>query len=110
MIWDPGNEAYVGSHPFPAGYEHVRGRVLHMHVKDALYPPEDPQQRRFVKMGTGSIDYVGQFRALDRDGYSGTISLETHYQHPEGGREQATRESFAALRQLLLEAGVTIIS
>lgn len=106
LIWDPGNEAYVGSDPFPAGYQHVRGRVLHMHVKDALYPRDNPGQRRFVKMGAGSIDYVGQFRALARDGYDGAISLETHYQHPEGGREQATRESFAALRQMLREAGV----
>jgi sugar phosphate isomerase/epimerase len=108
LIWDPGNEAYVGSDPFPAGYQHVRGRVLHMHVKDALYVRDDPRQRRFVKMGAGSINYVEQFRALARDGYDGTLSLETHYQHPEGGREQATRESFAALRQMLQEAGVAL--
>ncbi|EFH81621.1 sugar phosphate isomerase/epimerase family protein [Ktedonobacter racemifer] len=108
VIWDPGNEAYVGSSPFPAGYQHVRGRVLHIHVKDAIYPPDAPQQRRFVKMGTGSIDYVGQFRALAEDGYTGTISLETHYIHPNGGREQATRESFAALYQMLQEAEVAL--
>ncbi|GHO59098.1 sugar phosphate isomerase/epimerase family protein [Ktedonobacter robiniae] len=108
VIWDPGNEAYVGSSPFPAGYQHVRGRVLHMHVKDAIYPLDAPQQRCFVKMGTGSIDYVGQFRALAEDGYTGTISLETHYIHPNGGREQATRESFAALYQMLQEAEVTL--
>ncbi|GHO81068.1 xylose isomerase [Ktedonobacter sp. SOSP1-85] len=108
VIWDPGNEAYVGSSPFPAGYQHVRGRVLHVHVKDAIYSLDAPQQRRFVKMGTGSIDYVGQFRALAEDGYTGTISLETHYIHPNGGREQATRESFAALYQMLQEAEVTL--
>ena len=104
IIWDPGNEAFVGSNPFPAGYQHVRRHVLHMHVKDAIYTP---QERRFVKMGTGSIDYIGQLRALAADGYNGAISLETHYIHPAGGREQATRESFAALRQLLQEAGAT---
>lgn len=127
VIWDPGNEAYLGSDPFPAGYQHVRGRVLHMHVKDAIYTSHESalirpaneaiasssaqagrKERRFVKMGTGSIDYVGQFRALAADGYNGTISLETHYMHPTGGREQATRESFAALRQLLQEAEVTL--
>jgi L-ribulose-5-phosphate 3-epimerase len=108
VIWDPGNEMYVGSDPFPAGYQHVRGRVLHMHVKDALYPQDDPRQRRFVKMGAGSIDYVGQFRALVGDGYRGAISLETHYNHPESGREGATRESLAALRQMLQAAGVTL--
>lgn len=106
VIWDPGNEAYVGSEPFPSGYQHVRGRVLHVHVKDTTFLNE--RQRSFVKMGVGSIDYVGQFRALAADGYTGTLSLETHYQHPQGGREQATRESFAALRQMLQEAGVTL--
>lgn len=105
VIWDPGNEAYLGFDPFPAGYQHVRGRVLHVHVKDASFAPGTG--RRFVRMGAGSIHYVEQFRALAADGYDGTLSLETHYQHPAGGREQATRESFAALRQMLEQAGVT---
>lgn len=108
IIWDPGNEAYIGSDPFPSGYQHVRGRVFHVHVKDAIFSPGTSWQRRFVKMGAGSIDYVEQFRAFMADGYDGTISLETHYQHPDGGREQATCESFAALRQMLQQAGVTL--
>jgi sugar phosphate isomerase/epimerase len=108
LIWDPGNEAYLGSDPFPSGYQHVRGRVLHVHVKDAIFSPGTHGQRRFVKMGAGSIDYVGQFQAFAADGYDGTISLETHYQHPTGGREQASRESCAVLRQMLRQAGVTL--
>jgi len=108
LTWDPGNEAYVGSDPFPSGYQFVRGRVFHVHVKDAVFSRDASAQRRFVKMGTGSIDYVGQFQALAADGYDGALSLETHYQHPTGGREQATRESFAVLRHMLQEAGVTL--
>ncbi|HLI91544.1 MAG TPA: sugar phosphate isomerase/epimerase family protein [Ktedonobacteraceae bacterium] len=103
VIWDPGNEAFAGSRPFPDGYRHVRGRVAHVHLKDV-----DGGQRRFVKMGTGIIDYAGQLRALAEDGYDGLLSLETHYKHPEGGAEQATRESFAALRMLAGRAGVDI--
>jgi sugar phosphate isomerase/epimerase len=99
VIWDPGNEAKVGSQAFPAGYHHVRGRVLHMHLKDVA------ADRSYVKMGDGVIDYIGQFRALVADGYNRTLSLETHYNHPEGGREQASRESFAAIRTMLQEAG-----
>jgi sugar phosphate isomerase/epimerase len=30
-------------------------------------------------MGEGVIDYVGQFKALKDDGYSGYVSLETHW-------------------------------
>lgn len=109
VIWDPGNEAMLYSSPFPEGYQHVRGRVLHVHVKDANRNLKEAAPRdRFVKVGTGSIDYVGQFRALAEDGYAGTLSLETHYIHPEGGRELATRESCAGLRTILQEAEVTI--
>jgi len=109
VIWDPGNEAMLGSRPFPEGYQHVRGRVYHVHVKDANRNLKEAAHRdRFVKIGTGSIDYVGQFRALAEDGYDGLLSLETHYIHPEGGRELATRESCAGLREILRAANVTI--
>lgn len=109
VIWDPGNEAILGSHPFPAGYQHVRGRVFHLHIKDANRNLVGVRhEERFVKLGTGSIDYVEQFRALAHDGYNGTVSLETHYSHPQGGREQASRESFAALRSILQDAGVIL--
>jgi L-ribulose-5-phosphate 3-epimerase len=107
--WDPGNEAMLDSQPFPAGYQHVRKRVLHMHVKDVGHQLIDAQQtNHYVKVGAGIIDYVGQFRALAEDGYQGTLSLETHYIHPTGGRELATRESMAGLRTLLRVAGVTL--
>ncbi len=102
VIWDPGNEAKLASRPFPEGYRHVRGRVLHVHLKDV------DQQYRWTRMGAGTIDYVGQLRALAEDGYDGCLSLETHYSHPTGGREQASRESMAAIRAMLQEAGVTL--
>jgi hypothetical protein len=35
LIWDPGNEARIGSTPYPDGYAQVRQRVAHVHVKDA---------------------------------------------------------------------------
>ncbi|GHO46216.1 sugar phosphate isomerase/epimerase family protein [Ktedonospora formicarum] len=101
VIWDPGNEAALGSSPFPEGYAHVRQRAYHVHLKDV------DDQFRWTGMGAGTIDYVSQFRALAADGYEGYMSLETHYSHPQGGQEQATRESFASLLTLLREAGVS---
>lgn len=110
LTWDPGNEAVLGFNAFPEGYQHVRGpRILHMHIKDANRHLESARkEERFVKIGTGCIDYVAQFRALAADGYDGMLSLETHYKHPQGGREQATRESLAALRTILQEAEITL--
>jgi L-ribulose-5-phosphate 3-epimerase len=102
VIWDPGNEAVMDSEPFPAGYDQVRDRVVHIHLKDA------DENGKWTKMGTGIIDYRGQFRALAEDGYAGLLSLETHYEAPDGGAEKATRESLAAIREFCEGAGIRL--
>ena len=102
VIWDPGNEAALGSNPFPDGYAHVRDRVTHVHLKDV------DERGEWTKMGAGVIDYVGQFRALAEDGYDGLLSIETHYAASEGGMEAATRECAAGIRTLCERAGVSL--
>jgi L-ribulose-5-phosphate 3-epimerase len=104
VIWDPGNEAMLGSRPFPDGYGHIRGRIAHVHLKDV------DEEGNWVRVGTGVIDYPGQLHALAEDGYAGGLSLETHYEVADGGLEQATRESVAALRELCGQAGVELES
>lgn len=101
IIWDPGNEYLLSPTPYPDGYAQVRARVIHCHLKDG-------RDQAFVKMGTGVIDYLGQFRALAADGYTGALSLETHYSLPEGGGEAASRESLAAIRALASQAGIAL--
>jgi sugar phosphate isomerase/epimerase len=102
VIWDPGNEVVMDSEPFPGGYDQVRDRVVHVHLKDA------DESGNWTKIGTGIIDYAGQFRALAEDGYAGLLSLETHYEAPDGGAEAATRESLAAIRELCEGAGIRL--
>lgn len=102
VIWDPGNEAIMGSEPFPGGYEHVKDRVFHVHLKDVS------EGRDWTRMGAGVIDYPAQLRALADDGYDGVLSLETHYETPDGGLEGATRESLAATRSLCEQAGIEL--
>lgn len=102
ITWDPGNEARMGSRPFPDGYEHVRDRVSHVHLKDI------DEGGDWTRMGGGVIDYPGQLRALEDDGYAGFLSLETHYTTPAGGSEHATRESIAAIRSICDRAGVEL--
>lgn len=104
VIWDPGNEAMLGSRPFPDGYGHIRGRIAHVHLKDV------DVEGNWVRVGTGVIDYPGQLRVLAEDGYAGVLSLETHYEVAEGELEGATRESVAALRELCGRAGVELQS
>jgi sugar phosphate isomerase/epimerase len=104
LIWDPGNEAALGSNPFPAGYEQVKNRIHHIHLKDPIAIEFSPG---FTRMGDGAIDYIGQFRALVRDRYDGVLSLETHYK-VDGDAEPGTRACAASTRELAVEAGLQL--
>ena len=58
----------------------------------------------WMKMGGGIIDYVGQYRALRKDGYRGVVSLETHWRGA-GTPEESSRQSMAGMKDLLRRAG-----
>jgi sugar phosphate isomerase/epimerase len=55
-------------------------------------------------VGAGSIDWVGQFRALQRDGFRYAVSLETHW-HGAGTPEASSRISMKGLKEALAKAG-----
>jgi hypothetical protein len=67
ITWDPGNAQFRDESPFPGGYEKIaKGRIGHVHCKDAV---KDANGKWVWKaMGTGVIDWAGQFRALKADG------------------------------------------
>lgn len=98
-VWDPGNAFFAGEVPYPDGYEAIRNYTAHVHVKDAELLASG--KKRFVTVGDGEIDYAGQFAALKADGYSGYISLETHYRPFGGTQEQASRLCLQSLNKLL---------
>ena len=104
LNWDPGNAFEAGETPFPNGYEALdKKRIWHMHLKDAVAGPKGagPVWR---PVGGGSIDFVGQFRALAKDGYSGTMSLETHYLNAAKNKEASSRESMEGILRVMREA------
>lgn len=119
-IYDPGNDIYdpLREKPYPDGYEAVKKWVKHIHIKDAVRNEKD--EPNCVCIGTGWVDYPGLIRALKRDGYTGWMSLETHYRvgsaisealmtRPGGaafseGGLGATAESAVALRKLMEES------
>jgi predicted xylose isomerase-like sugar epimerase len=51
-------------------------------------------------VGDGEFDNLGQLRALLKDGYKGTFTLETHYKNPNG-KAAATRTSLTALLKII---------
>jgi L-ribulose-5-phosphate 3-epimerase len=101
--WDPGNAVMLGEVPFPHGYEAVRAndikRIGHMHVKDAR--KDAAGKVEWAPVGGGFIDWQGQFKALKRDGYDQTLSLETHYRRKDGNALESTRESLSGLLKII---------
>jgi L-ribulose-5-phosphate 3-epimerase len=103
LNWDPGNAAYRGEIAFPEGFERLpKERIGHMHCKDVARNADGTFE--WAAMGRGIIDYVGQFRALAKAGYSGTVSLETHWKGA-GSAEESSRQSMAGMKEQLKKAG-----
>jgi L-ribulose-5-phosphate 3-epimerase len=104
LNWDPGNAAYRGEIAFPDGFANIpKERLGHMHCKDVVRKADGTYE--WAAMGRGIIDYVGQFRALAQAGYSGTVSLETHWRGA-GSPEESSRQSMAGMKELLVKAGL----
>lgn len=104
LNWDPGNAYAAGETPFPDGYEPLdKRRIWHMHLKDAAPNPHGGEAI-WEPIGGGKIDYLGQFRALLKDGYNGTMSLETHYLNAAKNKETSSRESMEGLLKVIHEA------
>jgi sugar phosphate isomerase/epimerase len=103
LNWDPGNARAGGETPYPDGYAQLpRGRIAHVHCKDAVTKPDG--STAWAAMGTGEIDWTGQFRALKRDGYRGALSLETHWRGTGLSAEESSRRSMAGMKELLRKA------
>lgn len=89
LVWDPANALVAGEDPFPGGYELLpKQRIAHVHAKDCHMDGLTPV---WGPLGTRAIDWKGQIAALERDGYHGWLSLETHWPGPGGDKFEASR-------------------
>jgi len=124
VIWDPCNVLYVPewSAPAPsqssaealtAAYRELAPHIIHVHIKDAVRAADGPQA---APVGAGDVGWADQLGAIRDSGYSGLLSLETHWRkaaaldaptlHLPGGYgfsaggEEASRICLSALRNL----------
>ncbi|MBV9155180.1 MAG: sugar phosphate isomerase/epimerase [Acidobacteriaceae bacterium] len=89
--WDPGNCYEAGEQPFPKAWNQLdHTRISHIHLKDA-------RGKAWKPIGSGEIDFAGQFRALKELNYSGTLSLETHYKNAQKDPYGSSVESLDGL-------------
>jgi len=95
--WDVGNPYFGGEVAFPAGYDVLpKDRIWHVHLKGvACEATGNRCQEAFADQGI--IDLVGQLRALRRDHYTGTMSLECEYRAPGMSHLQTTQRSMEGL-------------
>jgi sugar phosphate isomerase/epimerase len=93
--WDPGNCFEAGEQPFPKAWDQLdHSRIGHMHLKDA-------RGKKWMPVGGGDIDFVGQFEALKKIRYDGTMSLETHYRNAQKDPYTSSVESMNGLIKIL---------
>jgi sugar phosphate isomerase/epimerase len=105
LNWDPGNAAALGTTPFPKGYDLLpKDRIGHCHCKDVVRKPEGKYE--WAPVGGGVVDWVGQLRALQRDGFHYGLSLETHWRGADTP-EASTRASMDGLKKALAKAGIS---
>ena len=103
-LWDPGNALALGEErPYPDGYAALNvERLIHVHLKDLGSEPG--AFGTFVPLGEGRIDYHGQFDALRRDGYTGSVVLEPHYAPAGTDTITAAKTCVDAARRVLTGA------
>lgn len=100
VLWDPANALAGGeADAFPAGYERVRQKIAHVHIKDT----KRMENGRFnwTVVGEGDFDVAGQLKRLTEDNYHTTVTLEPHLKSLE-----KTAASVKALRQIMNEIGI----
>jgi sugar phosphate isomerase/epimerase len=122
VVWDPCNVLYVPGAPqdATAGFSTIVPRLFHIHVKDARRIAPKPGSLHAVAspVGLGDVGWRAHLAAIQRSGYQGMISLETHwrveqlaeetlhlpagYGFSKGGNE-ASRVCLHNLRELMAE-------
>jgi sugar phosphate isomerase/epimerase len=84
LVWDAANAYVAGEVPFPDGYRKLPlGRIAHVHAKDCYLEGHTPS---WGALGACAIDWKGQLAALIAGGYTGFVSLETHWPGPAGDK------------------------
>jgi L-ribulose-5-phosphate 3-epimerase len=102
--WDVGNGYWNGEVSYPAGYAALdKRRIWHMHLKDVRCASGYRNCETAI-VGTGQVDLLGHLRALLRDGYQGTMSLEPEYEDSSITHLDATKRSLEAVLKMMATA------
>ncbi len=104
VVWDPANAVVCGERAFPDGYGHVPSdRICHVHAKDLVVDGASGRYE-WCDIGQGQVGWPAQLAALVGAGYSGSVSLETHWGGPGGDKYAGSTICARSLTRLVAEA------
>lgn len=99
--WDVGNGYTHGEVSYPDGYQALdKSRIWHLHLK-GMACGAGLKDCKETFADEGVIDLAGQLRALARDHYDGTMSLECEFRAPGMTHEQTSRRSLEGLLRVV---------
>lgn len=100
MVWDVVNGTSTGERPYPDGFSRLdKKRIWHLHIKDSRRNLETGR-RQICAVGDGEMPYKEILPALAQAGYTGALSMETHFT-VNGSREAASRRSMEGLLRVI---------
>ncbi|MBD3183266.1 TIM barrel protein [Candidatus Poribacteria bacterium] len=100
LIWDPGNAYAAGEEkPFPDGYEKIKDKIIHIHIKDVVF--DENGERIWKPVGQGAVNYEDHLEALYKDNYQGVVALETHCTTVDGSKIESTKESLDGINAII---------
>lgn len=76
VIYDPANLIRDGMEGVPESLDLQAEAIRLIHVKDYIFSPEYPNNRRAMPIGDGVIPWMEILRGLHRIGYDGDLSIE----------------------------------
>ena len=102
--WDVGNGYTRGEVSYPNGYEQLeKARIWHMHLK-SMKCREALRQCSETIAGEGQVDLVGQFKALLRDRYHETMSVECEFSLPGLSHSDTAKRSVEGVLRAMTRA------
>jgi len=102
--WDVGNGYSHGEVSYPDGWNALdKSRIWHLHLKGIeCGPGMTACHETFPDQGV--IDLTGQLKALQRDHYDGTMSLECEFRAPGMTHQQTTERAMKGLLSVFKKA------
>jgi L-ribulose-5-phosphate 3-epimerase len=99
LTWDPNNAGESGEQSFPDGYRKLDpARIFHVHLRD--YKHQDGKVV-WARVGDGEFDNLGHLRAMLKNNYQGTFTLETHWRQPGQTKMWCSEQSLKALLDVI---------